>query len=871
MEPINLRRRDLLETPHTQSEADGIFSTDMVAPLESLEVTLDPTQEGSGTPAPDNIRPISGKSQVSILQRAKNWFDFSKPFRTSGLYYGKSVGTAIEPGSSSNVTTSVNNNVITVTTKAGWQGVCYRSPDVPNGTYTLKFKINLVNWTGSQNGRDIYVVDKNNIITRVIAHTTGLVSTTSTITLTGDESAVAISLGGRSSTYGTFQISDLQLELGSTATDYTPFVEGGNTPLGKNWFDETSVTPSSMTCYTSSGDPVTRNGIEYHLPAGTYTLKCNSETVYTYVYMNVLDADGTFASFASLSMGAAAGWRTVTVTLTEGQYLLIFKGTTTTLDLSMDLQIELGTEATTYEPYAGLGYVVKFPALGKNLYDCAEFSSYKQADGTYRLTGADATGIKVYFPEELVGKELVLSVYLDLTKETGPTYIRLRAVINGTNKNGATVNNNNAGYSTVTVTPTSTSDYFYMTYGSNGNNYYTFSQFQVEIKTGSSRTSYEPYTNTVYKGTVDIVNGLLTVDRKLVTVTSVSTVSGTYIKSDAIDGYIVNEDIYPRTGYGTQPTDLIADKLKFQRNAIWSVVGYPNCWIVNNNQIHVNVANDLLDITDYTQETAATAKEKLNAWLANNPVTVTISIQPKVYQLSPTQVMSLPKDNVFLSEDGSIAFTTHWRHTISLPSTYQRIQYLQSTGTQYINTGKLPTDNTRMQLKYYTTSTGSFYCAGARSGASTIYFAQSGATSGAKVSCTVNGTSVTAQDSEGVDFKRVSSGQLFEIMVQTNPDSTYDYSIVDYTHNKHYRRTGVSYTPMGTVSNPIHLFAFNTNYVATGTNRCYYFKLYRDGKLIVDGVPCYRKSDGVAGLYDLVTGTFLTNSGSGEFVKGPDI
>ena len=712
MEPINIRRRDLLETPHTQSEADGVFTTDMVAPLESLEVTLEPTQGGSGTPAPDNVRPIIGKTQVAVTQR------------------------------------------------------------------------------------------------------------------------------------------------------------------GKNLFDKTSVTPSSMTCYTSSGDPVTRSGIEYHLPAGTYTLRCNSETVYTYVYTNVLDADGTFVSFASLSMGAAAGWRTVTVTLTEGQYLLIFKGATTTLDLSMDLQIELGTEATTYEPYAGRGYIVEFPALGKNLYDCAEFSSYKQADGTYRLTGADATGIKVYFPQELVGKELVLSVYLDLTKETGPTYIRLRAVINGENKNGATVNNNAAGYSTVTATPTSTSDYFYMTYGSNGNNYYTFSQFQVEIKTGSSRTSYEPYTNTVYKGTVDIASGTLTVNRKIKVINAIDTVLGSpkYIKSDAIDGYINVSEIYPSkgpTGYGAG--ELMADRLNFQNKGIWATVGFPNCWTVNGIQIHINVANDLLGVTDYTQETTATAKGKLNTWLASNPVTVTIPIQPKVYQLSPTQVMSLPKDNVFLSEDGDITYTTHWRHTISLPSAYQRIRYLESTGTQYINTGKIPTDNTRMQLKYYTTSTGSFYCAGARSGSSTVYFAQSGATSGAKVSCTVNGTSVTAEDSEGVDFKRVSSGQLFEIMIQTNTDSTYDYSIVDYTHNKYFRTTGVSYTPMGTVSDPICLFALNSSCVVSGTNRCYYFKLYRNGRIIVDGVPCYRKSDGVAGLYDLVTGTFFTNSGSGEFVKGPDI
>ena len=208
MELIEERRKILLNTPHLQITPSSNFSTDIVAPLKGLEIEFEPIQSGSGTPAPDNIRPIDGRQQVSVRHFGKNLFDFSEAFRTSGLYYGKAVGTSIERGSSTNVTTEVNNNIITVTTKAGWQGVCYRSIDVPNGTYTLSFNINLTNWTGNQNGRDIYVVDKNNIITRSM-HTTGLVNTTSTITLTGDESAIAISLGGRSSTYGTFEIVNL--------------------------------------------------------------------------------------------------------------------------------------------------------------------------------------------------------------------------------------------------------------------------------------------------------------------------------------------------------------------------------------------------------------------------------------------------------------------------------------------------------------------------------------------------------------------------------------------------------------------------------------------------------------------------------------
>ena len=36
-------------------------------------------------------------------------------------------------------------------------------------------------------------------------------------------------------------------------------------------------------------------------------------------------------------------------------------------------------------------------------------------------------------------------------------------------------------------------------------------------------------------------------------------------------------------------------------------------------------------------------------------------------------------------------------------------------------------------------------------------------------------------------------------------------------------------------------------------------------------VPCYRKADGAIGIYDIVTGTFDTNQGSGSFIKGPDV
>ena len=55
-------------------------------------------------------------------------------------------------------------------------------------------------------------------------------------------------------------------------------------------------------------------------------------------------------------------------------------------------------------------------------------------------------------------------------------------------------------------------------------------------------------------------------------------------------------------------------------------------------------------------------------------------------------------------------------------------------------------------------------------------------------------------------------------------------------------------------------------------SKIYYFKIYdNNNNLICDLVPCYRKSDGVIGMYDLVSDVFRTNLGTGTFTKGPDV
>ena len=53
--------------------------------------------------------------------------------------------------------------------------------------------------------------------------------------------------------------------------------------------------------------------------------------------------------------------------------------------------------------------------------------------------------------------------------------------------------------------------------------------------------------------------------------------------------------------------------------------------------------------------------------------------------------------------------------------------------------------------------------------------------------------------------------------------------------------------------------------------KIYDFSISKNGTEIHHLVPCYRKSDDVIGFYDVITDTFYTNAGSGNFTKGGDL
>lgn len=80
-----------------------------------------------------------------------------------------------------------------------------------------------------------------------------------------------------------------------------------------------------------------------------------------------------------------------------------------------------------------------------------------------------------------------------------------------------------------------------------------------------------------------------------------------------------------------------------------------------------------------------------------------------------------------------------------------------------------------------------------------------------------------------------------------------------------------SYYPFGVFCN--NYKSTPSSYLAANGSKLAEFRFVDDttGEDAFNPVPCYRKADGVIGMYDIVSKTFFTNAGNGTFTKGADV
>jgi hypothetical protein len=185
-----------------------------------------------------------------------------------------------------------------------------------------------------------------------------------------------------------------------------------------------------------------------------------------------------------------------------------------------------------------------------------------------------------------------------------------------------------------------------------------------------------------------------------------------------------------------------------------------------------------------------------------------------------------------------------------VPDGYTELEYIESTGTQYIDTCVYATQNTRLVCDADLLSLDSpdgvpglfgYYVSGTNQFAvfySTKWQAWFGSSSVSIVG-SYSGRKVVSLDSS--EFKV--------------GESSVDVNSKGFTSTL-----------------PIHLFGFcqNNKHMYAADMKLYSCQIYDNGTLVRDFVPC-KDASGVVGLYDLANGAFYQNAGSGSFTAGGDI
>lgn len=202
----------------------------------------------------------------------------------------------------------------------------------------------------------------------------------------------------------------------------------------------------------------------------------------------------------------------------------------------------------------------------------------------------------------------------------------------------------------------------------------------------------------------------------------------------------------------------------------------------------------------------------------------------------------------FFTNSGTGEFIT------GLPKEYQEVEYLESTGTQYIDTEFHPTKNTKIIVEATHTSN-----------ALALMGSEQSSVPANKWNVIGDGSNewVAAFNGNGIAIDAAPENDFYKLIIEPSKYScTYNGVTTEYTNTI---TSTVDVLPYS-----LYLFAKNGGGVASrfGTRKMKICKIYDNNILIRDFIPCYRKKDSVAGMYDIVTKKFFVNKGTGKFITG---
>lgn len=192
-----------------------------------------------------------------------------------------------------------------------------------------------------------------------------------------------------------------------------------------------------------------------------------------------------------------------------------------------------------------------------------------------------------------------------------------------------------------------------------------------------------------------------------------------------------------------------------------------------------------------------------------------------------------------------------------LPSAYQEVGYIESTGTQYIKTNYIPQNLDSIKCLF---SMSEFYLSTSTNW--TLFSAGTG-TYQLILLLTNNGRF------NGAYYKYFTSGAASQFDFRPEIDTKYE---IDINSNGIISCNGCTARSnyQNAVNTPLYLM-MRANNTSPFKGKFYNFSIINNGINMIDLVPCYRKSDEEIGMYDLVSQNFFTNAGTGVFSKGNDV
>lgn len=201
-----------------------------------------------------------------------------------------------------------------------------------------------------------------------------------------------------------------------------------------------------------------------------------------------------------------------------------------------------------------------------------------------------------------------------------------------------------------------------------------------------------------------------------------------------------------------------------------------------------------------------------------------------------------------------------------LPPEFIELEYIESTGTQYIDTGYKLTNLSKSVIEIKlndNVSNGSYGMFGARADSDINNFTERvfKDTNDLQIILDFNNSSYAQYR---LTENNLNNSDLYKTIIDKNERSIYKNNVFLATNNTICSDTFTSLLNA-------YLFACNGTNWNNAQVKLYSCKIFDNNTLIRNFIPAYRRVDGVVGLYDLVNGVFYTNAGTGTFLKGNDL